>query len=526
MQKLEHETNEQNAFLDGSKRRITHVIFGRSLVVILLLLLQFYILFSVMFSLAQRVPLPFGGMLVFTAVMLIWVLNGSGNPSVKLSWCIVIGILPIFGALLYFFVRLEWGHRLEQKLYDFTVKESAPYVHQRQDIMEKLQREDKSFHSIAAYLQNVGNFPIYGNTEVTYFPLGEDKFEQMLVQLEKAEKFIFMEYFIISKGYMWSRVLEILTRKAKEGVDVRVLYDGTCAVALLPYSYPKELQKLGIRCKMFSPIRPLVSTHYNNRDHRKILVIDGQTAFTGGVNIEDCYINREERYGHWKDTAVMVHGEAAQGFTMLFLQMWNSTEKQRVYEPYLTAVKAQGDPEGYVIPYGDIPTDRENVGEMVYLNIINQAKDYVYIMTPYLILDYEMVTALRFAAKRGVDVRIILPHIPDKKYAFVLAKNHYRELTEAGVKIYEYTPGFVHAKVFLSDDIHGVVGTINLDYRSLYLHFECAAYLYKVSALADIHRDFQETMEKSQLITINDITKRSLLSRIAGAVLKVAAPLM
>ena len=304
------------------------------------------------------------------------------------------------------------------------------------------------------------------------------------------------------------------------------MYDGTCALALLPYGYPKQLEKMGIRCKMFSPIRPMVSTHYNNRDHRKILVIDGVTGFTGGINIADRYINREQVYGHWKDTAVMLQGEAVHSLTLMFLQMWNSTERKRDYAPYLKAEMSHVEAEGYVLPYGDSPLDNENIGEMVYLHMLNQAKDYVYIMTPYLILDNEMVTALRFAARRGVDVRLVLPHIPDKKYAFLLAKSHYAELIEAGVRIYEYTPGFVHAKVFLSDDYHAVVGTINLDYRSLYLHFECAAYLYRVKALREIRRDFFETMAVSQEITMKDVKQQGFFTRLGAMLLKAAAPLM
>jgi cardiolipin synthase len=347
----------------------------------------------------------------------------------------------------------------------------------------------------------------------------------MLIRMEQAEHFIFLEYFIIYPGFMWGKILDILSRKAKEGVEVRVLYDGMNAVANLPHSYPAQLEKLGIHCKMFSPVSPFVSTHYNNRDHRKILVIDGHTAFTGGINLQDRYINREQVFGHWKDTAVMVQGEAARGFTLMFLQMWNADAREQIYEPYLKSCVPIS-ASGYVIPYNEDPNRKERVAKAVYLSILNSAKNYVYIMTPYLILDAQMSDALQFAAKRGVDVRLILPHIPDKKYAFCLAQSHYRELLEAGVRIYEYTPGFIHAKVFLCDDRDAVVGTINLDYRSLYLHFECAAYLYKVPALADIKADFTATMERSQEKSLDDAKKLPLLTRVAGKLLKVVAPLM
>ena len=347
----------------------------------------------------------------------------------------------------------------------------------------------------------------------------------MIACLEKAEKYIFLEYFIIKEGAMWNKILDILSEKAKNGVEVRVLYDGTNAVFNLPYNYPKKLKKLNINCKMYSPLRPFVSTHYNNRDHRKILVIDGKIAFTGGINLADEYINFTSPYGHWKDTAVKIQGQAVNSFTLMFLQMWNYNEKDRQYEKYLinNTVNASG---GYVIPYGDNPMDEENLGEAVYLDIINKATDYVYIMTPYLILDDEMKNALSSASKRGVDVRIILPEKPDHIYAYVLAEDHYPDLINAGVKIYTYTPGFIHAKVFLSDGKIATVGSINLDYRSLYLHFECGLLIYNTKCIQNIFYDFEKTFKESHLIDKNDIKKRGIISRISSFILKAAAPLM
>ena len=276
----------------------------------------------------------------------------------------------------------------------------------------------------------------------------------MKKQLLKAEKFIFMEYFIVEKGYMWDSILEILKVKVKEGVEVRFLYDGMNTLTRLPYHYPRELESFGIQCRIFAPIVPALSTRQNNRDHRKIVVIDGQTAFTGGINLADEYINKKERFGYWKDTGIMVQGEAVKSFTMMFLEMWN-TERFSVhddYEKYLNVpIKKVENAKGYVLPYGDSPLDGENVGESMYMDILNTASRYVHIMTPYLILDNEMLMSLKYAAKRGVDVKIIMPHIPDKKYAFVLAKTYYNELLESGVEIYEFEPGFVHAKSFASE---------------------------------------------------------------------------
>ncbi|MDE6594758.1 MAG: cardiolipin synthase, partial [Oscillospiraceae bacterium] len=310
-------------------------------------------------------------------------------------------------------------------------------------------------------------------------------------------------------------------------------YDGMCSLVLVPYSYPKKLIAQGVKCKMFSPIKPVLSTVQNNRDHRKILVVDGHTAFTGGVNLADEYINKCERFGHWKDTAVMIKGEAVAGFTMMFLQNWNITEYD-CEDKYARFIKTNF-PEiaeknlptgGFVMPYGDSPLDNENVGQNVYLDILNRAEKYVHIMTPYLILDNEMTSALTYAAKRGVEVIIIMPHIPDKQYAYILARSYYKELISAGVKIYEYTPGFVHAKCFVSDGIRAVVGSINLDYRSLFLHFECACYFYMNSVVRQVEEDVQKTLEKCVEITVEDCKKYNVFKRIAGHLLRIIAPLM
>ena len=519
----------EDKLLRQSKRGLLHIIFSRTIILLLMLLLNFFLLFSLLFSLLfelfEGITLVFGGIVVLTAVMLVIILNTDDDPAFKLSWSIVVAVLPLLGIVLYTVFRLDLGSRVHRRMVEKSIQSSLPYVPDTSGIVEDLRQSDPSTAALAQYLHRYANAPVYSNTEVRYFPLGEDKFAEMLRRMEQAKEFIFLEYFIVYPGHMWGSILEILSRKAKEGVEVRILYDGMNAFTNLPYGYPKTLEQLGIRCKMFSPVRPFVSTHYNNRDHRKIAVIDGHTAFTGGINLQDRYINREEVFGHWKDTAVMVHGEAAMGFTLMFLQMWNATEREQAFEPYLRTVPATSAP-GFVIAYGENPTSNERVAKQVYLHILNQAKRYVYIMTPYLILDAEMSGALQFAAKRGVDVRIVLPHIPDKKTAFALAKSHYRELTNAGVRIYEYTPGFVHAKVFLSDDTCGVVGSINLDYRSLYLHYECGAYLYQIPALADIKADFEDTFSKSQLVTPDDVRKQSLPCRLLGAILKVVAPLM
>ena len=508
--------------LDKGKQGIFHLIFGRTGVVILLLLVQLGLYLAAFMRLQE---LYYGPAILLSLVVALVEVSRRGNPSVKLSWVLLTMLAPVLTIPLYLLVNADLGHRLAHFRLREIDRETARYAPPRPDLRRELEERDPGAAGLAAYLERQG-FPLYQNSDAKYFPLGEDMFEEVLAQLERARSFIFLEYFIIQEGYMWGRILSILERKVKEGVEVRLLYDGTCALTKVPYYYPQELEKIGIQCKMYAPLRPVVSTHYNNRDHRKILVVDGRVAFTGGINLADEYINRRVLHGHWKDTAVMVSGEAVRGFTLMFLQMWNvDTRQAEDYPRYLDVTRLVAAP-GFVLPYGDRPFDGEMVGEMVYMDILNRARRYVHITTPYLIVDNEMVTALTYAAKRGVEVVLIVPAIPDKKYVYALNQVYYRELIEAGVEIREYTPGFIHAKMFVSDDTTAVVGSINLDYRSLYLHFECAALLYGAAAVADVERDFQATRAVSRTITVEDCKRRKLRWRFFGWILRPLAPLM
>ena len=507
------------------------IVFGRTAFVVLFLLLQIGFLFSCFRWLSNYLVYIYGGMLALTALVVIYILNEKSNPSFKLAWVIPVLVIPVFGTFLYLFVQFQIGTKWINRRLKDAGDETSPYLEQNPITEKRLKKVSRDRANLAVYLKNCGGFPVCQNTSVRYFPLGDAMFPEFKRQLKSARKFIFMEYFIIERGKMWGEILEILEEKAAQGVEVRVMYDGMCCMMLLPYHYPQVLEKKGIRCKMFSPIKPTLSTHQNNRDHRKICVIDGHTAFTGGINLADEYINAVERFGHWKDTAVMLQGEGVQSFTMMFLQMWNITERQKEnYGKYIypgEELLNDAKPElGFVIPYGDSPLDGENVGERVYMDIINQARDYVHMMTPYLILDNEMVTALTYAAKLGVDTVLMMPHIPDKKYAYLLARSYYPELIEAGVKIYEYTPGFVHAKVFVSDDETAVVGTINLDFRSLYLHFECGVWIHKNPVVDAIEEDFLETLKKCRQVTLEDCRRYPFLPKFAGRMLRLIAPLM
>lgn len=517
-------------------RTLGKIVFSRTMITILLLLVQIFVLFSSFRWLNAYMNYILIAFTLLGAALVIYIINRDENPAYKLAWVVPLCIIPVFGALLYLFVILNpgaYGMKLQLKK---RLRETSGYLYTTDTVKQKMETEDSQFYRLADYIEKRGGYPAYTNTEAMYFPSGEDKFKQLLEDLKQAEHYIFLEYFIIEEGYMWNTILAILKEKAAAGVEVRVMYDGMCSILLLPYSYPKKLKRMGIKAKMFAPIKPALSTHQNNRDHRKILVIDGRVAYTGGINLADEYINRVERFGHWKDVAIRIEGDAVDSFTLMFLQMWNVTEgSDEQYDTYLrrnmTYVSCsdnQGTTRdtGYVIPYGDAPNDREQIGENVYLDILYTARKYVHIMSPYLIIDNEMMTALAYAAKRGVEVKLVLPHIPDKKFAFYIARTYYPALMRAGVKLYEYEPGFVHAKCFVSDDEKAVVGTINLDYRSLFLHYECAAYLYKNPVIADMEKDYQNTLAKCITVDKDYYESIGIGSRLLGRLLRVFGPLM
>ena len=513
--------------LKKSRRGLLRLVFSRTAIITLLLLFNFTLMFLFLFRFSTLWPEYYGLNALFTVIMALYLFNSQLDPSAKLTWLVLITLLPVFGALFYLFTLTDFGHRAMAKRWRESCIETQTALEQDGPTLKKFKAQSPDSAALASYISQTGCYPVYESTAVDYFPTGEAKYEAMLRELEKAEHFIFLEYFIVDEGIMWGNVLDILARKAREGVEVRLLYDGNCEFTTLPRSYPKMLHELGIQCRVFAPVSPFISTHYNYRDHRKILVIDGHTAFTGGVNLADEYINRVERFGHWKDTAIMLRGEAVKSFTLMFLQMWCMNDKSTQLGDYLSYPShPPRNTQGFVLPYGDSPLDGERVGHQVYLDIINRSERYVHIMTPYLILDAEMENALKFAARRGVDVSLILPGIPDKPMPYALAKNHYKALISAGVRIYEYSPGFVHAKVFVSDDIKAVVGTINLDYRSLSHHFECAAYMYNTLCIGDIEQDFDETLKLCRRASMETVKKEKLRIKLTGYLLKVLAPLL
>ena len=510
------------------KKGILSLIFSRFFLIVLAILVELAVMILPVILLGDFLRHFYLGLAIFTLIMMIYLFNSRMDSTAKLTWMLIISVLQVAGALMLLFTQTNTGHRLIRDRSEQMIRESMDAIPQDPQVTARLREEDNYTDDLLTYLNRSGCFPAFAGTETTYFPQGEDKFEAMLRELQKAEKYIFMEYFIIEEGYMWGRILEILIAKAKAGVDVRVMYDGMCEISTLPANYCKLLQKEGIQARSFAPIRPFISSHYNYRDHRKICVIDGKVAFNGGVNLADEYINRIERFGHWKDTAIMLKGDAVRSLTLMFLQMWNMGKEEPDFSQATEAYTLEEglNPSGYVIPFADCPLDGDKVGEAVYTDILYRAGQYVHVMTPYLILDGELETALKYAGQRGIDVKLILPGIPDKKLAYSLAKSHYRSLLEAGVKIYEYTPGFVHAKVWTSDDVKAVVGTINLDYRSLYHHYECATYMYKTDCIPDIERDFQETLKQCRQVTEESIRGTETFYKIMGPVAKLIAPLM
>ncbi len=507
------------------RKGILRLLFSRTGLVAMVLVLNIALLAAVVLRFRDYLVQYVGVTTVLSVALMLELIGGRANASVKVTWLVLFALLPGLGLVMYVYTRSDLGHRaLRDRVHQLmeATRDKLPQT----AAAEELQREDSGAAGLSRYLWRCG-FPTYDGCDVTYFTSGEEKFAAMLEALEQAQDFIFMEYFILAKGEMWDTVLEILRRKAAEGVDVRVMYDGTCEVALVPRGYTRQLEKMGIRAKAFAPLMPFLSTHYNYRDHRKILIVDGKVAFTGGINLADEYINAVDRFGHWKDTAVLVRGEAVRSLTRMFLQMWSVEGKTAEFDRFLAApVQRPENARGYVIPYGDCPLDGDMIAERVYMDILNRAKKYVHIFTPYLILDGEMETALKFAAERGVDVTLILPGIPDKKIPYALAKTHYGPLLDAGVKIYEYVPGFVHAKSFVCDDTEAVVGTINLDYRSLYHHFECAVYLHGCDAVADIEQDFLATQRLCRPVTRQTIREEKWSVRLMGFVLKTIAPLL
>lgn len=503
--------------------------FNRIALVIISLTIQLVVLIGIILKFNDYFVYFYGISIIVSSVVVLCIINKRSNPAYKIAWIIPIMLFPIFGGLFYIFFggnKVSKRKRCRMKIIEDRMREA---LIPQQFIIDGIREKDEIAGRQSEYIKNYAFCPPYGNTKTEYLPVGEAKFERLKSELRKAERFIFLEYFIINEGIMWNSILDILVEKASKGVDVRVIYDDIGSLLTLPYGYNKKLEEMGIKCCIFNPLIPILSFKFNNRDHRKIAVIDGHTGFTGGINLADEYINEFEKYGHWKDAAVMIKGEAVWSLTVMFLSMWGylrgideDYELFRNHNSEYVPRKA----DGYVQPYADNPLDDESVGETVYFNLINKSRRYVYITTPYLIINNEMITALSSAAKGGVDVKIITPYCGDKWFVHEVSRSYYKVLIESGVKIYEYIPGFIHSKTFVVDDEYGVVGTINMDFRSLYLHFECGVWMYKSDCIINMKKDFINTLAMCKQITLEDINNIKWYRTLTRLVLRVFAPLM
>lgn len=510
-------------------KKIFKLIFTRVFFVSLGILLQIIWWMVVFFYMTSVSSFVSGFVKALSIVVVLWLVNKKINPSYKLAWTLLMLSVPVLGVLIYFlFGRSSIAKKMQER-YETVMEREKSLLYESKDIRARLDREDRYISKQSVYIRDYSGFPLHKNTNCEYYSSGEEMFPSMLRALKNAKHFIFLEYFIIGDGVMWQAIVNILEQKAEEGVDVRLIYDDFGCITTLPYHFYKELQSKGIKCASFNPYRPFLNVILNNRDHRKICVVDGYIGFTGGINLADEYINRVVRFGYWKDTAIRLEGDGVWNLTAMFLQMWTViTRTETNFQDYLPNKYHQGDfqGEGYVQPYCDTPLDEEIVGECVYLNVINHASDYVYICTPYLIIDNEIMTALCLAAKNGVDVRIITPGIPDKKTVFLLTQSYYEQLIEAGVKIYEYQPGFVHAKSFVSDDKLAVIGTINLDYRSLYLHFENGVWIYNNPVVLDMKKDFTNILGDCKAVSLEFCKNRNIFIRGFQSILRLLAPML
>lgn len=513
-------------------KKIIDILFSRAMILLLAFIIQIALIIFVVSKFQHYFFYFYLIGILFSLGILLFLINSNMNPSYKIAWILPIMLLPQLGWVFYILFssgRISKVTKKKQKTYYIEhIEDLSKALLQDDEILNKLKEEDVVARNQAKYLIDYGESQVFENKESTYFKIGEDYYKALLEELEKAEKFIFMEYFIISQGKMWDSILEILKRKVREGVEVRLVYDDFGCIMTLPRNYNKYLESFGIKCSVFNPANLIFTIIYNNRTHRKITVIDGKVAFTGGVNLADEYINEIERFGHWKDTGIMIKGAGVWGFTVMFLKIWKFLRK--VDENFLIYKVNENfdniEQDGYIIPFSDSPIDKEIVSSNVFTNLINSATNYVYITTPYLIIDYEMASSLCMAAKRGVDVRIVTPFIPDKKTVFEVTRSNYQVLIESGVKIYEYTPGFIHAKSFVVDDKYAIVGTINLDYRSLYLHFECGLWIYKSKTILDIKKDYLETIIKCSIYTLEQCYKVSALRKLYRSILQIFAPLL
>ena len=481
-------------------KKLLTILTSRLFVVSALILLQLGLLIFGIVLLQGYSVYCYLALVALSWVLVFYILSKRDNPMYKLAWFIPILAVPVFGGILYLIFRnRNVSPKLRMDVRDL-IDRSQPYSVQDPEVLAMLEKDPAAARQ-SAYITRNAHYPVFRNTETVYLSPGEKKLEALCAELKKAKKFIFLEYFIVEEGEMWDSVLEILTEKARCGVDVRLIYDDMGCIQTLPPHYDRRLAELGIQTRVFNPFRPALDLFMNDRDHRKICVIDGVVGFTGGINLADEYINVKRLHGHWKDASILLRGEGVWNLTVMFLQLWEALSgRNEAYDRCRPEERFYAD-DGFVQPFADNPVDEELTGECVYRGLIQSAVRTIHIQTPYLILDHEMMTTLCLAAKSGVRVQIVTPHIPDKWYVHEVTRANYPQLLEAGVEIYEYTPGFIHSKIAVADGKYAVIGTVNFDFRSFYLHYECGVWLCGAGAIGSMEEDFERILAQSQRIS-------------------------
>ena len=492
--------------------------------------LELLLLFGILFRFSENAEWIAIGTRILAALLVLGIYGQLTTPSIKMPWIILIMALPMLGAVLYFLIGLSGSTRKMRRRYEEIDAVLLPQLPADQSIRQELQKKSPYLSTLAGYLENAAGYPLYRNTDVQYYSEASEGLEAQLRDLAEAREFIFMEYHAIEDAESFHRIERILTRKAGEGVEVRLFYDDMGSIGFINTDFVKRMEAKGIRCRVFNPLIPVLNLFLNNRDHRKITVIDGKVGYTGGYNLANEYFNVTHPYGYWKDTGIRLEGDAVRSLTVTFLEMWNAVRENDLddtgFGKYLKKYDYAAAGNGFVQPFADSPMDREQVGENVYAAFASGASDYVYYVTPYLIITEEMIFTLSMAARRGVDVRIITPGIPDKKLIYAVTRSYYSALVRSGVRIFEYTPGFCHCKMAVVDGRAAVCGTINLDYRSLYHHFENGCVIYDDPVVGEIRRDFDDMMAQSREVTEKYRTGRSSVLRIWQLILRLFAPLM
>jgi cardiolipin synthase len=498
---------------------------SRLLLIALFILLQISILTAIPYFFASKAAWVYALFEAISIIIVIHIVSKKGNPSYKITWIAYILIFPLIGGLVY----LVWGGgrvfpHVKRQMIKFS-RGCSKFIKQDKDVKSRLIYDDLLHARQANFLTKSCDLPVYDGTETKFLAPGERAFSVILEELKKAEKYIFIEFFILAEDSMWSEILEVLRERIKNGVEVRLIFDDFGSITRQYRRFAKRLEAEGIKVQVFNKIKPSANIFMNNRNHRKIIVIDGKVAFTGGMNIADEYINRVALHGYWMDCALMLKGKAVTSFVVMFLSMWGyCTKSYQRFNRYIVNQPVQA--KGYVQPYNDGPINDKNPAEGIYMQMINTAQKYVYITTPYLIVDHTMIKELTLAAASGIDVRIITPKIPDKRYVHPVTQHSYGELLESGVKIYEYTPGFIHSKIFVSDDSVATIGTVNMDYRSFYFHFECGVWMCHTETVGDIKKHFMDLVKESEEIKLEDFKNRPLKTKIKQKVLHIFAPFM